>query len=77
MTKDEDGLKRRARQIQKSPVGKANGWSYTYCRRIALAEKNIENEWRQKFRDAGYNEEQIAVGIQKYRQENRERYEQT
>lgn len=75
MTKDSDGTKRRARQIQRSPRAVKSAWKYTACLRIAQRELEIENEWRDKFRAAGYSEEQIKVGIQKFRQENRERYE--
>jgi hypothetical protein len=43
--------------------------------RIAQREYAIEQEWRENFRQMGYDEEQIKIGIHKYRQENRERYE--
>lgn len=75
MTKDADGTKRRARQIQRSPRAVANGWRYTACLRIAQRELKIEQEWRSNFRLMGYDENQIKIGIQQYRQENRERYE--
>lgn len=75
MTKLDDGIKRRARQIQRSPRAVRNGWKYTACLRIAQREFAIEEEWRENFRRMNYTEEQIRLGIQKYRQENRERYE--
>lgn len=75
MTKDADGTKRRARQIQRSPRAVANGWKYNSCLRIAQRELAIEKAWRQNFLSMGYGGEQIRLEIQKYRQENRERYE--
>lgn len=75
MTKDGDGTKRRARQIQRSPRAVRNGWSYTACLRIAQRELEIENNWRAEFKRLGYNDEQIRLGIHKFRQENRERYQ--
>src|ERR1700743_1628318 len=75
MTKDTDGTKRRARQIQKSPRAVANGWEDRQRLPIAQRELRIENEWRAKFKQLGYDENQIQLGIQKFREENRARYQ--
>lgn len=75
MSKTDDAIKRRARQIQRSNRAVQEGWKYRHCLIIARREFKIEQEWRENFRRMNYDEEQIRIGIERYRRENRERYE--